>query len=45
MQPLLEEMLTAECSDFQARAEPWDSGSNRQMERKEVKCGCVGIKM
>lgn len=33
---LLEEMLTAEWSDIQAKAEPQDSGSDRQIERKEV---------
>lgn len=36
VQLLLEEMLTAEWSDFQAKAEPQDSGSDRQIERKEV---------
>lgn len=36
MQLLLEEMLKAEWSDCQAKAEPQDSGHDRQMEKKEV---------
>lgn len=36
MQLLLEEVLKAEWSDSQAKAEPWDSGHDRQIEKKEL---------
>lgn len=36
MQLLLEEVLKAEWSDSQAKAEPWDSGPDRQIEKKEL---------